>query len=157
MSKLRGRIIDELPSALRELYSSAGYSCYRTVGFEEYDLFSQYRDFLTSGQMITFTGAGGRLLALKPDITMSIIRDAAEEISDHFAKSEIIISFATRGTDFPVAGGRVYIPDVDGSQVERFASAYGESETVRELVFMANSKDARFEKYAVLRPLMSES
>jgi hypothetical protein len=86
-----------------------------------------------------------------------VIRDAAEEISDHFAKSEIIISFATRETDFPVAGGRVYIPDVDGSQVERFASAYGESETVRELVFLANSKDARFEKYAVLRPLMSES
>lgn len=86
-----------------------------------------------------------------------VIREAAEEISDHFAKNEIVISFATQGTDFPVAGGRVYIPNVDGSQVERFASAYGQSETVRELVFLANSKDARFEKYAVLRPLMSES
>ncbi len=86
-----------------------------------------------------------------------VIRDAAEEISDHFAKNEIIISFATEGTDFPVAGGRVYIPNVDGSQVERFASAYDQSETVRELVFLASSKDARFEKYAVLRPLMSES
>ena len=102
MSKLRGRIIDELPSALRELYSSAGYSCYRTVGFEEYDLFSQYRDFLTSGQMITFTGAGGRLLALKPDITMSIIRDAAAEAgrSDKFFYSESVYRVPAGGDEF---------------------------------------------------------
>lgn len=102
MSKLCGRIIDELPSALRALYSSAGYSRYRTVGFEEYDLFSQYRDFLTSGQMITFTGAGGRLLALKPDITMSIIRDAAEEEgrSDKFFYSESVYRVPAGGEEF---------------------------------------------------------
>ncbi len=87
----------------------------------------------------------------------AVIQDAAEEISNHFAKSEIIVSFATEATDFPVAGGRVYIPNVDGSQVERYAGAYGQSESVREMVFLGNSKDARFEKYAVLRPLMSES
>lgn len=102
MNKLRGRIIDELPSILRSLYSSSGYSCYRTVGFEEYDLFSQYRDFLTSGQMITFTGAGGRLLALKPDITMSIIRDAAQEEgrSDKFFYSESVYRVPAGGDEF---------------------------------------------------------
>lgn len=102
MNKLRGRIIDELPSALRELYSSAGYSYYRTVGFEEYDLFSRYRDFLTSGQMITFAGAGGRLLALKPDITMSIIRDAVAEPgrSDKFFYSESVYRVPVGGDEF---------------------------------------------------------
>ena len=102
MNKIKGRIIDELPSVLRSMYSSAGYSCYRTVGFEEYDLFSQYRDFLTSGQMITFTGAGGRLLALKPDITMSIIRDAAEETgrSDKFFYSESVYRVPAGGDEF---------------------------------------------------------
>ena len=102
MNKIKGRIIDELPSVLRSMYSSAGYSCYRTVGFEEYDLFSQYRDFLTSGQMITFTGAGGRLLALKPDITMSIIRDAAEEEgrSDKFFYSESVYRVPAGGDEF---------------------------------------------------------
>lgn len=102
MSKLCGRIIDELPSALRSLYSSAGYSRYRTVGFEEYDLFSQYRDFLTSGQMITFTGAGGRLLALKPDITMSIIRDAAdaEGRADKFFYTESVYRVPAGGDEF---------------------------------------------------------
>ena len=52
------RMIDALPGLLRALYTKSGYSRYRTVGFEEYDLFTEYRDFLTSGQMITFTGAG---------------------------------------------------------------------------------------------------
>ena len=102
MNKIKGRIIDELPSVLRSLYSSAGYSRYRTVGFEEYDLFSQYRDFLTSGQMITFTGAGGRLLALKPDITMSIIRDAEETEgrSDKFFYSESVYRVPAGGDEF---------------------------------------------------------
>ncbi|MBR6826009.1 MAG: hypothetical protein IKM59_05625 [Oscillospiraceae bacterium] len=86
-----------------------------------------------------------------------VIREAATEISDHFTKSEIIVSFATDTTDFPVAGGRIFVSGVDGSQVERYAGAYGDSETCRELVFLADSKDARFDNYALLRPLMAES
>ncbi len=102
MNKINGRIIDELPSVLRALYTGCGYSRYRTVGFEEYDLFSEYRDFLTSGQMITFTGAGGRLLALKPDITMSIIRDAADEQgrTDKFFYSESVYRVPAGGDEF---------------------------------------------------------
>lgn len=96
------RISEELPGTLREIYSACGYSRYRTVGFEEYDLFSEYRDFLTSGQMITFTGAGGRLLALKPDITMSIIRDAADEPgrSDKFFYSESVYRVPAGADEF---------------------------------------------------------
>ena len=91
-----------LPGLLRALYSNSGYSRYRTVGFEEYDLFTEYRDFLTSGQMITFTGAGGRLLALKPDITMSIIRDASEERgrTDKFFYSESVYRVPAGGDEF---------------------------------------------------------
>ncbi len=98
----KGRITDELPRTLRGIYSACGYSHYRTVGFEEYDLFSEYRDFITSGQMITFTGAGGRLLALKPDITMSIIRDAADEPgrSDKFFYSESVYRVPAGADEF---------------------------------------------------------
>ena len=96
------RMIDALPGLLRALYANSGYSRYRTVGFEEYDLFTEYRDFLTSGQMITFTGAGGRLLALKPDITMSIIRDASEERgrTDKFFYSESVYRVPAGGDEF---------------------------------------------------------
>lgn len=85
-----------------------------------------------------------------------VLSEAASEISEHFAKNEIIISFETERSDFPVAGGRVYIPNSDGSQVEHYVNAYGQSESCRELVFMSNSKDARFENQAILRPLMAE-
>lgn len=97
----KGGMIDDLPRVLKGMYSDCGYSHYRTVGFEEYDLFSAYRDFLTSGQMITFTGAGGRLLALKPDITMSIIRDASEERgrADKFFYSESVYRVPVRITE----------------------------------------------------------
>lgn len=96
------RMIDALPGLLRALYTKSGYSRYRTVGFEEYDLFTEYRDFLTSGQMITFTGAGGRLLALKPDITMSIIRDASEERgrTDKLFYSESVYRVPAGGDEF---------------------------------------------------------
>lgn len=102
MSELKCALIDELPRLLRKLYTECGYSRYRTVGFEEYDLFSEYRDFLTGGQMITFTGAGGRLLALKPDITMSIIRDASEEWgrTDKFFYSESVYRVPSGGDEF---------------------------------------------------------
>ena len=98
----KGGMIDDLPRVLKGMYSDCGYSHYRTVGFEEYDLFSAYRDFLTSGQMITFTGAGGRLLALKPDITMSIIRDASEERgrADKFFYSESVYRVPAGGDEF---------------------------------------------------------
>ncbi len=85
-----------------------------------------------------------------------LLKEASEEISEYFAKSEIVVSFVTDKGDFPVAGGRIYIPNIDGSQVEYYVSAYGSAETCRELVFMTNSKDARFENQAILRPLMAE-
>ena len=85
-----------------------------------------------------------------------IIREAAGEISEYFAKSDIIISFETGQADFPVAGGRIFVPNVDGSQVEYYADAYAGVEGCREVVFMTNSKDARFEKQAIVRPLMAE-
>lgn len=102
MNELKCGIADELPRLLRELYGQHGYSRYRTVGFEEYDLFSEYRDFITGGQMITFTGAGGRLLALKPDITLSILRDASEQSgrTDKFFYSESVYRVPAGGDEF---------------------------------------------------------
>lgn len=60
--------------ALRELYQRYGYMPYRMSRFEEYDLYVRNKDFLLSEDIITFTDRSGRLLALKPDVTLSIIR-----------------------------------------------------------------------------------
>ena len=64
---------------LRSLYSRYGYAPYKMSRFEEYDLYVRNKDFLVSDQIITFSGSGGRLLALKPDVTLSIVKNAPEE------------------------------------------------------------------------------
>ena len=61
---------------LRRLYASWGYSFYRMSRFEEYDFYAGKKDFLTSGAILTFTDLDGRLMALRPDVTLSIIKHA---------------------------------------------------------------------------------
>ncbi len=65
------RIIFEL----RSLYSKYGYKPFKMSKFEEYDLYGSNKDFLVSENCITFTDTDGRLLALKPDVTFSIIKN----------------------------------------------------------------------------------
>ncbi len=68
---------------LRSLYSKYGYKPFKMSKFEEYDLYGSNKDFLVSGNCITFTDSDGRLLALKPDVTFSIIKnldDSAEGV-----------------------------------------------------------------------------
>ena len=66
-------------SALRSLYSRYGYSRYKMNKFEEYDLYAKNKDFLISDSVITFTDVGGKLMALKPDVTLSIVKNTRDE------------------------------------------------------------------------------
>ena len=61
--------------SLRDLYRSYGYTQYKMSKFEEYDLYAKNKDFLISDRVITFTDTNGKLMALKPDITLSIIKN----------------------------------------------------------------------------------
>ncbi|MBE7024806.1 MAG: hypothetical protein E7408_01965 [Ruminococcaceae bacterium] len=63
---------------LRELYQKYGYSQFKMSKFEPYDLYVRNKDFLVSENIITFTDADGRLMALKPDVTLSIIKNTPE-------------------------------------------------------------------------------
>lgn len=64
--------------ALRALYRSSGYSQFKMRKFEEYDLYAKNKDFLISDNIITFTDTNGKLMALKPDVTLSIIRNTKD-------------------------------------------------------------------------------
>ena len=61
---------------LRLLYEQAGFHKYHMGRFEEYGLYQENSRFLSSEQVITFTDLDGRLLALKPDVTLSIAKNA---------------------------------------------------------------------------------
>ena len=67
---------ERLLYSLRELYRQYGYRSFRMSKFEKYELYAGNKDFLVSDRIITFTDTNGDLLALKPDVTLSIIRNA---------------------------------------------------------------------------------
>lgn len=60
---------------LRELYRKYGYSQFKVSRFEEYDLYARNKSFLISENILTFTDTDGKLMALKPDVTLSIIKN----------------------------------------------------------------------------------
>ena len=60
---------------LRGLYEKYGYRRFKMSKFEAYDLYVRNKDFLVSDRMITFTDARGVLMALKPDVTLSILKN----------------------------------------------------------------------------------
>ena len=71
---------------LRALYESYGYKRYKMSKFEEYDLYAENRSFIAGGNIITFNDTHGKLLALKPDVTLSIVKNAAsgERLKEYY-------------------------------------------------------------------------
>ena len=69
---------ERVANNLRGLYDAYGYSQYKMSKFEEYDLYAKNKSFLESGNIITFTDIGGKLMALKPDVTLSIIKNGKD-------------------------------------------------------------------------------
>ena len=72
---------EQLTLELSNLYEGFGYKRYRMAKFEEYTLYSDHRDFLPTQNVITFQGPSGRLMALKPDVTLSVIKNS--QLTDH--------------------------------------------------------------------------
>ena len=68
---------ERLLFSLRELYRRYGYRSFRMSKFEKYELYAGNKDFLVSDRVITFNDTDGELLALKPDVTLSIVRNAS--------------------------------------------------------------------------------
>ncbi len=109
--------------ALRALYEKAGCKKYHMGRFEEYGLYQENRSFLSSEQVITFTDLDGRLLALKPDVTLSIAKTARP------AKGETLQYYYTENVYRPSAESRTfreigqmgleYIGDVGEAGVEQ--------------------------------------
>lgn len=114
---------ERLQLALRALYEKAGCKKYHMGRFEEYGLYQENRSFLSSEQVITFTDLDGRLLALKPDVTLSIAKTARP------ARGETLQYYYTENVYRPSAESRTfreigqmgleYIGDVGEAGVEQ--------------------------------------
>ena len=64
---------------LRKLFKDYGYEQYKVSKFEEYDLYMKNKSFLVSENVLTFTDTNGKLMALKPDVTLSIIKNTKDD------------------------------------------------------------------------------
>ncbi|MBQ3053919.1 MAG: ATP phosphoribosyltransferase [Clostridia bacterium] len=69
---------EKIVFGLRTLYSDSGYRKFKMSKFEEYDLYMKNKDFLISDGIITFNDTNGKLLALKPDVTLSIVKNSKD-------------------------------------------------------------------------------
>ncbi len=68
---------ERLEIACRLLLSGAGYERCHLSKFDEYALFDKHRAFLSGDYMLTFTDSFGKLMALRPDVTLSVMKQAA--------------------------------------------------------------------------------
>lgn len=87
--------------ALRSLYEQYGYKKYKMSKFENYELYLENKSFLASEKIVTFTDPRGKLLALKPDITLSIVKNAPREIDGTYKVyyNENVYRAGSRGED----------------------------------------------------------
>ena len=69
---------DRITQSLTNLYRGYGYGRYRMEKLEPYETYAEHKNYLKSS-VITFPDSTGRLMALKPDVTMSVVRTARPE------------------------------------------------------------------------------
>lgn len=107
--------------ALRSLFRTYGYLPFRMSRFEEYDLYVRNKDFLVSDSVITFTDTNGRLLAMKPDVTLSIIKNTVDEVGckQKFSYNENVFRVSTRTGQYKeiMQTGVECIGDIDGYDI----------------------------------------
>ena len=99
---------ERISFALRALYRRFGYQQFKMRKFEEYDLYARNKDFLVSDNIITFTDTNGALMALKPDVTLSIVRSSRDHggvQKVYYNENVYRVSAAARGfREIPQAG-----------------------------------------------------
>lgn len=101
--KLDPQLLDRQERAalrLRQLYLDAGYPRSRLSRFEPYELYAGNKDVLLSESLLTFTEPGGRLMALRPDVTLSLIRAWQPGPVQRVQYSEAVYRQRGQGQDF---------------------------------------------------------
>ncbi|MDD3920176.1 MAG: ATP phosphoribosyltransferase regulatory subunit, partial [Eubacteriales bacterium] len=72
---------EQLSLELSKLYEQYGYHKFYMNKLEEYAFYMDNLNFLQSREIIVFSDLNGKLMALKPDITLSIVKNTKAEQS----------------------------------------------------------------------------
>jgi ATP phosphoribosyltransferase regulatory subunit len=135
---------EEIIYKLRELYEKYGYRRFKMSKFEEYAFYMEYRKFLTTQNIISFNDLDGSLLALKPDITLSIAKNAkvGENTKVYYNENVYRVSHNIHEYKEIPQMGVEYIGDVDiFAECEILRLAH---DSVREIAKTAFSEDGEY-------------
>lgn len=92
---------------LRSLIERRGFTRVQAARYEEYALLLDNKNFLGTEHMITFTDPGGRLLALKPDVTLSVVKnlpDGGDRRADKLYYIDEVWRLAEENRSYKVLG-----------------------------------------------------
>ncbi len=67
---------------INKRFSTYGYKRIKTSTFEQYDLYSKVNSSINQNEMIKVIDQNGQVLVLRPDVTIPITRQLAEEFSE---------------------------------------------------------------------------
>ena len=70
---------------IRKMYDSYGYKKISLPSFEEYDLYNENKDFIDRN-VLTVMSPNGKLIALRPDITLSVAKKVSKDQSLKYSK-----------------------------------------------------------------------
>ena len=70
---------------IRKMYDSYGYKKISLPSFEEYDLYNENKDFINRN-VLSVMSPNGKLLALRPDITLSVAKKVSKDQSLKYSK-----------------------------------------------------------------------
>ena len=91
-------IVDELS----KLYKNRWFKRYKPGCFEEYSLYQDNKDFLIGKNVISFSDLSGKLMAMRPDVTLSLVRHNEVEsgATEKFYYNEKVYRQATGGKNY---------------------------------------------------------
>lgn len=106
---------------LSQLYKRYGFEKYKPSCFEEFSLYQENKDFLIGKNVITFSDLGGKLMAMRPDVTLSLVKhnDVAKGDTEKFYYNEKVYRQAAGSNDYKEISqtGVEVVGDIDGLQV----------------------------------------
>ena len=122
---------ESVTQSLGKLYRKFGYSRYKISKFEEYDTYVKNKDFLISDRVITFTDVNGKLLAMKPDVTISIIKntdDTPGAVHKLYYKENVYrVSDSSHGFKEIMQMGLECVGDIDSYAISEVIALASES------------------------------
>lgn len=101
-NKISNKREEEIISQLSALYVQYGYKRYKPGSFEEYSLYQENKDFLIGKNVITFSDLNGKLMAMRPDVTLSLIRhsEISDKSSDKYFYNEKVYRQSAGGRNY---------------------------------------------------------